>query len=139
MDSDAEDLDGLLDGASQASSTGTASRDGGASKRAISVVEVGPRMALQLIKVQDGMCDGAVLFNRHGKITSEEKKARLVQKQRATDAKRAARAQQRQENMAESELHVPAKRTSAAPRDRAGRPAKRPRGAPRADPDDGPE
>lgn len=46
-----------------------------AEKSAIRVMELGPRMTLQLIKVEDGLMDGEVLFHDVYKKTDEEKEA----------------------------------------------------------------
>lgn len=35
-------------------------------QRAIKLVELGPRLSLQLVKIQEGMCDGEVLFHQFG-------------------------------------------------------------------------
>lgn len=41
----------------------------------VKLVEVGPRLSLQLIKAQGGMCDGAVLYHRHVVKDEDENKA----------------------------------------------------------------
>ncbi|KAK3915446.1 Suppressor of SWI4 1-like protein [Frankliniella fusca] len=46
-----------------------------AEKSAIRLLELGPRMTLQLIKVEDGLMDGEVLFHDVYKKTDEEKEA----------------------------------------------------------------
>lgn len=39
---------------------------------AVKLHEVGPRMTLQLVKVEEGLCDGDVMFHEYVKKTSEE-------------------------------------------------------------------
>lgn len=41
----------------------------------VKLVEVGPRLSLQLIKAEGGMCDGAVLYHRHVVKDEDENKA----------------------------------------------------------------
>ncbi|CAH1423048.1 unnamed protein product [Lactuca virosa] len=41
-------------------------------KSAVKLQEIGPRMTLQLIKIEDGLCSGTVIFSEYG--NSEEKK-----------------------------------------------------------------
>lgn len=36
-------------------------------KSAVKLQEVGPRMTLQLVKVEEGLCSGSVIFNQFGK------------------------------------------------------------------------
>lgn len=36
-------------------------------QRAIKLTELGPRMELQLVKIQSGLCDGEVLFHEFSK------------------------------------------------------------------------
>jgi ribosome biogenesis protein SSF1/2 len=36
-------------------------------QRAIKLTEIGPRMELQLVKIQSGLCDGEVLFHEFSK------------------------------------------------------------------------
>lgn len=38
-------------------------------KSAVKLQEVGPRMTLQLIKVEKGLCSGEVLFSEYGTIS----------------------------------------------------------------------
>lgn len=38
-------------------------------KSAVKLQEVGPRMTLQLIKVEKGLCSGEVLFSEHGTLS----------------------------------------------------------------------
>jgi ribosome biogenesis protein SSF1/2 len=39
-------------------------------KSAIRLVEMGPRMELELIKIEEGLCDGTVLYHAHGAFPS---------------------------------------------------------------------
>lgn len=36
-------------------------------KSAVKLQEIGPRMTLQLVKVEEGLCSGSVIFNASGK------------------------------------------------------------------------
>ncbi|KAK1277929.1 Peter Pan-like protein [Acorus gramineus] len=42
------------------------------SKSAVRLQEIGPRMTLQLERVQEGLCSGAVIFKEHGAEAAEE-------------------------------------------------------------------
>lgn len=42
---------------------------------AVRLTELGPRMTLELYKIEDGFCDGEVLYHRYIKKTEEEKQA----------------------------------------------------------------
>lgn len=44
------------------------------SKSAVKLQEIGPRMTLELIKVEEGLCSGAVIFNAYGNIDAEKQK-----------------------------------------------------------------
>lgn len=35
-------------------------------KSAVKLQEIGPRMTLQLMKIEEGLCAGGVIFNEHG-------------------------------------------------------------------------
>lgn len=37
-------------------------------KSAVKLQEIGPRMTLQLIKVEEGLCSGGVIFSEYGKV-----------------------------------------------------------------------
>lgn len=39
---------------------------------AIRLTEIGPRMTLELVKIEDGLCDGEVLYHTHVSKTPEE-------------------------------------------------------------------
>jgi len=58
----------------------------------VKLVELGPRLRLQLIKVEEGMCDGEVLFHKLVEKTPEEKlrirKKRILKKSQKTARKR---------------------------------------------------
>ncbi|XP_068622802.1 protein Peter pan [Battus philenor] len=62
------------------------------SKSAIRLVELGPRITLQLIKVEDGLMDGEVLFHELVEKTEEEKaliKKRREEKRRLKEKRKA--------------------------------------------------
>jgi len=43
-------------------------------QRAVRLTEIGPRMTLQLTKIQNGFCDGSIIYHRFIKKTKEEEK-----------------------------------------------------------------
>lgn len=43
-----------------------------ANQSAIRLTEIGPRMTLELVKIEDGLCDGEVLYHNHVSKTAEE-------------------------------------------------------------------
>ncbi|RAL63841.1 hypothetical protein DID88_003484 [Monilinia fructigena] len=45
---------------------------GGAEKRAIKLVELGPRMKLRMTKVEEGVCDGKIMWHEYINKTKEE-------------------------------------------------------------------
>ncbi|KAH7578336.1 hypothetical protein JRO89_XS01G0369800 [Xanthoceras sorbifolium] len=42
-------------------------------KSAVKLQEIGPRMTLQLVKVEDGLCSGSVIFNEYGPVDDKKK------------------------------------------------------------------
>lgn len=40
------------------------------SKSAVKLQEIGPRMTLQLMKVEEGLCSGGVIFSEYGMLVS---------------------------------------------------------------------
>lgn len=44
-------------------------------KRAVKLVELGPRMRLRMVKVEEGVCEGKVMWNEYVTKTKEEEKA----------------------------------------------------------------
>ena len=56
---------------------------------AIRLVELGPRINMKLIKIEDGLFDGEVLYHSHIQKTEEEKKAiRIVREKRKKEKER---------------------------------------------------
>ncbi|ONK58128.1 uncharacterized protein A4U43_C09F8500 [Asparagus officinalis] len=45
------------------------------SKSAVKLQEIGPRMTLQLVKIEEGLCSGGVIFSEYGKEAAEAKDA----------------------------------------------------------------
>jgi len=39
--------------------------DGETQQRAIRLTEIGPRLRLELVKIEEGMCDGKILYHRY--------------------------------------------------------------------------
>lgn len=70
----------------------------GVEKRAVKLVELGPRMKLRLMKVEEGVCDGKVMW--HDFITKSEKEIRSLDKSWATRRKeKEQRKKQQRENI----------------------------------------
>ena len=70
----------------------------GVEKRAVKLVELGPRLKLRLMKVEDGVCDGRVMW--HDFITKSEKEVRALDQNWAVKRKeKAARKKQQRENI----------------------------------------
>lgn len=42
-------------------------------KSAVKLQEIGPRMTLQLIKVEEGLCSGSVIFSEYGPVGDKKK------------------------------------------------------------------
>ncbi|XP_012291603.2 suppressor of SWI4 1 homolog isoform X1 [Aotus nancymaae] len=67
-----------------------------AQQSAVRLTEIGPRMTLQLIKVQDGIGEGKVMFHSFVRKTEEELQAILEAKEKRLQLKAQRRAQQAQ-------------------------------------------
>lgn len=67
-------------------------------KRAIKLVELGPRMKLRLVKVEEGQCEGKVMWNEFVTKTKEEEKE-LNSKWEEKRTLREERKQQQKENV----------------------------------------
>ncbi|CAK7271106.1 rRNA-binding ribosome biosynthesis protein [Sporothrix epigloea] len=90
-DSASQGRDGGAD--TQAGSTETA-----VEKRAVKLIELGPRMKLRLVKVEEGMCQGQVMWHEHvhkSKVEIKELKERWEQRKRDKEARK----QQQSENL----------------------------------------
>ncbi|CAF0790146.1 unnamed protein product [Adineta ricciae] len=58
---------------------------------AIRLTEIGPRMTLELVKIEDGLCDGEVLYHTHISKTSEEVaelRQRTIEKKRLKEQRK---------------------------------------------------
>eukprot|EP00171_Calliarthron_tuberculosum_P008953 IDg8953t1 len=77
-------------------------RKGASSK--VRLVEVGPRLTLELVKVEAGLCNGAILFHKHVKKSVEE----AASNQKRVDDREALRKKRRmdQEANVERKAHV---------------------------------
>ncbi|KAI5675191.1 hypothetical protein M9H77_06141 [Catharanthus roseus] len=56
-----------------------------ASKSAVKLQEIGPRMTLELVKVEEGLCSGAVIFNAYGNIDTKGKEQQTKEEENETD------------------------------------------------------
>jgi len=72
---------------------------GATQQRAIKLSEIGPRLRLELVKIEEGMCDGKVLYHRYVNKTKREEKA-LEEKHRIKEEERARRRKEQEENVA---------------------------------------
>ena len=62
-----------------------------ANQSAIRLTEIGPRMTLELVKIEDGLCDGEVLYHNHVSKTSEEiadLRKRTIEKKRLKEQRK---------------------------------------------------
>ncbi len=58
---------------------------------AIRLTEIGPRMTLELVKIEDGLCDGEVLYHTYVSKTSEEiaeLRKRTIEKKRLKEQRK---------------------------------------------------
>lgn len=63
-------------------------------RSAVKLHEIGPRMTLQLVKVEEGLCDGAVMFHEFVKKTPEEILALRNSKEQREALRKQRRAEQ---------------------------------------------
>jgi len=99
---DLQDVSDMLGG--YASESGSESEGEGASRQKVgrhkvSLKEVGPRLTLELVKVQEGVCDGQVLFHKEQTKTPEEAAA-MEEKRTSAAALKTQRRRQQEENVA---------------------------------------
>ncbi|KAJ8749560.1 hypothetical protein K2173_026209 [Erythroxylum novogranatense] len=45
-------------------------------KSAVKLQEIGPRMTLQLVKIEEGLCSGSVIFNEYGTVVDKNQEGR---------------------------------------------------------------
>jgi ribosome biogenesis protein SSF1/2 len=65
-----------------------------AQQRSVRLQELGPRLELQLLKAEDGICDGDVLYHRHIHLTEEEVKAKEERRKKLKKEKEDRKKQQ---------------------------------------------
>ncbi|KAI8059445.1 Brix domain-containing protein [Gongronella butleri] len=87
-------------------------------QRAVRLYELGPRMTLQLYKVENGMCDGEVLYNRYVAKTDEQVRELNAKRQR-TMSEKARRRDEQEANVQrkKEELEEHRRRTGAPAKD----------------------
>ena len=66
------------------------------------LLQVGPRLELEIVKVEEGLCDGHVLFHKYEQRTSEEQLAQ----QKEWDDKAALREQRRRQQVRKASERV---------------------------------
>ena len=69
-------------------------RDDGCMVTTVCELQIGPRMELEVVKVEEGMCDGRVLFHAHVQKSDAERAALQERKETAVQLKEARRKQQ---------------------------------------------
>ena len=59
-------------------------------KSSVRLVELGPRISMELLKIEEGMLDGETLYHKHITKTDEEKKEikRIIEKRKKEKAQR---------------------------------------------------
>ncbi|PWA02928.1 hypothetical protein BB558_000924 [Smittium angustum] len=67
-------------------------------QRSVKLVEIGPRMELELVKVEDGMCEGDVMYHKYIHKTEKEIKEMKLKKQKMLTEK-ALRKKKQEENV----------------------------------------
>ncbi|XP_032868232.1 suppressor of SWI4 1 homolog isoform X3 [Amblyraja radiata] len=65
-----------------------------AQQSAIRLTEIGPRLTLELVKIEEGMCDGQVMYHTFVKKTAEELQERLEHKEKQRELKKERRKKQ---------------------------------------------
>jgi len=91
-------------------------------QRGIRLIELGPRMQLELLKIQKGFCGGDVLYHEHIHKTPEEIKS-LEAARKKKDAEKAARRREQERNVQRKQAAKEAQRR--ADRVRVGLPPER--------------
>lgn len=95
--SDSENEDEVIDAAPSGPEI-SQSRQVNKVKKAVKLVEVGPRMTLQLLKVEEGLCAGKTLYHNLVQRSEAEIKA-LEKRHRQKDAERARRREIQEANL----------------------------------------
>lgn len=82
-------------------------------QRAVRLHELGPRLTLELTKVENGMCGGEVLYHRYITKTQKEVKESERKRQRTLEEK-AARREQQEQNVEKKKAEKDAKKQGKA-------------------------
>lgn len=77
--------------------------DSNVEKRAVKLVELGPRMRLRLVKVEEGICEGRVMWNEFVTKTKDEEKE-LDQKWEVRRKEKETRKREQRENIERKKL-----------------------------------
>lgn len=77
---------------------------------AIRLTEIGPRMTLELVKIEDGLCDGEVLYHTHVSKTPEE----VAELRKRTTEKKRLKEQRKREQEANVQRKQEKKKASAS-------------------------
>ena len=87
-ESEGEDEDNTVEGAQ----TSDRVRGGaGTKKNVVKLREIGPRLELSLVKIEEGVCDGKVLYHAYVSKTAEEEEEQENKRKKAADLKRSRR------------------------------------------------
>jgi len=105
--SDSEGEDGAAARVTLAQGVRGAGNEAGA-QSSIRLQEIGPRMDLELLKVEEGLCSGAVLYHAHIEKSAEDA-AQLERAARGKDALKAQRRAQQEANVARKQSEADTK------------------------------
>ncbi|OMJ08970.1 Suppressor of SWI4 1-like protein [Smittium culicis] len=72
-------------------------------QRSVKLVEIGPRLELELVKIEDGLCEGDVMFHKYIHKTPEEIEKMKKKKQKLLTEK-ARRKQEQEQNVEKKKL-----------------------------------
>jgi len=84
-----------------------------ADQRAIKLIEIGPRMELQLVKIQSGLCDGEILFHEFNKKTPAEIK-KTERKRQQKKQETALRRKEQEKNVERKKIEKEAHRLATS-------------------------
>jgi len=89
-------------------------RDDNVERRAVKLVELGPRLRLRLTKVEEGLCAGKIMWHQYLHKTKEEK-IQLERKWEQRRKEKEARKKQQKENVEKKKATLAATKKSAKP------------------------
>lgn len=78
-------------------------------KSAIRLTEIGPRLRLQLVKIEEGLCDGEVMYHKYIQ-KSEEEKTKMTQRRNKKRLLKVQRKKQQEDNVKRKEQEKEARK-----------------------------